>query len=785
MARERLYFQLFYHSFTRLRIAAHSGQLLSYQFILRSNVRVSRQAQQLNFDQDKTMVMPKIQVEVDGVDEALEKLTLGDTIGSVSPQDKSKIGVALSEMQGDTRVLHKHGYDDDLFKIEKHGTNFTHAQIRDFESHLDDKEEEAYAQGIIRQVEQSAATTTKAKAKTTKKRMATKLVKGKKNGTKEAAAPSPSPPEPKEELAFKDNEVLRILYENWNLPHSTTLPIVSPLASHRTPFEFYTKHNPDVSIIKTPRLSVTKLLVNNWCQMRDYYKVHAGSPRLKSTPAMEQGTAHHARLEEETHPLVDITDMLNFVSEKVATLKKQLKSKGKVPNTTQEVSSHAQDIDQSIQVVDELLTSSEEEVLANAWSHKVITRLFALLTNSQAREIPLHGYIDMNKSQIIEPHHGVEALNNSVLVSSIVDLFKFQNHSNPTDLTFITEMKNMMDFEFDKDKAGTKPMIDLTRFIPEAQKILSEYKESDNGLSLVISDVKTRSENTLPHFQSVIKGAKCQTYLYQKFFKVLTMDAEFTYHGLLENATRKKVDIDKPLSPIMVLQMLRLNPNLFYHDFIKLSRGKPIGFKPYDDEITTNKVNKGIAALGIEGFPRDDKAMAPQQHYDEYRFDLLFQNANEFSFTSPSTQSYLDELEKIESKSSNPFPYKHYMEPLLRTWQTPLTLRYLAARSAQLFNLFNNFVAESTTVEYHNALTQQVFEICQYFIQKQDLQLTIDVACDFWLGRVVPQFADSKLKCKSCEFKLKCIVGRGEAGELMNKRKMVGPKLREFVGQPI
>ena len=89
MARERLYFQLFYHSFTRLRIAAHSGQLLSYRFILRSNVRVSRQAQQLNFDQDKTMVMPKIQVEVDGVDEALEKLTLGDTIGSVSPQDKS------------------------------------------------------------------------------------------------------------------------------------------------------------------------------------------------------------------------------------------------------------------------------------------------------------------------------------------------------------------------------------------------------------------------------------------------------------------------------------------------------------------------------------------------------------------------------------------------------------------------------------------------------------------------------------------------------------------------
>ena len=113
-----------------------------------------------------------------------------------------------------------------------------------------------------------------------------------------SAAPSPSPPEPKEELAFKDNEVLRILYENWNLPHSTTLPIVSPLASHRTPFEFYTKHNPDVSIIKTPRLSVTKLLVNNWCQMRDYYKVHAGSPRLKSTPAMEQGTAHHARLED-------------------------------------------------------------------------------------------------------------------------------------------------------------------------------------------------------------------------------------------------------------------------------------------------------------------------------------------------------------------------------------------------------------------------------------------------------------------------------------------------------
>lgn len=70
--------------------------------------------------------------------------------------------------------------------------------------------------------------------------------------------------------------------------------------------------------------------------MREYYKVYAGSPRSPPTKAMEQGTLHHAILEEETHPLIDIMDMLMFVSEKAYSLKRELKAKAGLLNEGQE-----------------------------------------------------------------------------------------------------------------------------------------------------------------------------------------------------------------------------------------------------------------------------------------------------------------------------------------------------------------------------------------------------------------------------------------------------------------
>lgn len=774
--------QLFHNGFNRLGIA-YTGQFISYRFILRSNVRVSRKLQQLEFDQEKT-ITERMQVEIDGVDDAVNLLL---------HQGKKLNNDQSSEIQSDACVLHKRGYDDDLFKIEKQKSKFTHGQIRDFEAHLNDTEEEAYAQAIIRQVEQSAATATatKARAKTTKKR-STKLTntKTKKNVVKASTISSPSPlPSPQtaseDEFLFNKNESLRNIYNNWNLTHSENLPIVSPLLSNDTPFNFYTKHNADPSIIKAARLAATKLLVNNWCQMREYYKVYAGSPRSPPTKAMEQGTLHHAILEEETHPLIDIMDMLKFVSEKAYSLKRELKAKAGLLNEREENRSQRNsliidlDVGKAVKAIDEMLTISEEEKLANDWSHKVITRLFALLTNSQAREIPIHGYIDLNKLKFIESKDGVETLDNSVLVSAIVDLFKFGNHKDPTDLTFVTEMQNMMDFEFGKDQAGLKPVIDLTKFIPETQKILTEYNR-DGNLSLIISDVKTRSEDSLPPQKSVLNGARNQTFLYRKLFNGLTKNPQFTYRGLLENGVKRKLDIDKPLSPIMVLQMLRLNPHLFYNDFVKLSNGEPIGFEPFDEDVKLNKLNKSISVLKIERYTMD-KSVPP--HHDDFRFDLLFQNADEFSFTSPSNKLYLGELEQMESQSNQPFPYSHYMEPLLKTWQTPPTLRYLAARSAQLFHLFNNFTNDATTVEYHNAKTHEIFEICQYQYKEQEIQLELNLAFGFWFGKMLPKFADSKTKCRFCEFRLKCIVGRGEADDLIYKRKMVGPKLREFIGK--
>ncbi|KAI5967676.1 EXO5 [Candida margitis] len=731
-----------------------------------------------------------LKVEVEGACDSLGNLALEDTFGSsLTGGERGKKKKAKAISQGDdTRVLHKPGYDDDLFKIEKQRPKFTQAQIRDFEAHLNEKEKEAYAQAIIRQVQQSSETAAKnAEKKATKTRKTKSVTKSKKGGAK---ATSPSPLQTEDELLFANNESLSNIYDNWNLSHSANLPIVSPLPGDNIPFTFFSKHNADPTIIQSPRLSVTRILVNNWCQAREYYKIYSGSLRSPPSEAMEQGSRYHAALEEETHPSIDLSDLLTFVSQKADALKKALSGKTGKLKRRQKVPADAlskgQNGKEVVELLDEMKSVSQEDLLANEWSHKVISRLFALLTNAKAREIPIHGYINLNQAKFIEPRDGASALDNSVLVSAIVDLFQFKNHKDPTDLTFFTEMQNMMEFEFDKDRAGSKLMIDLTRFMPEAAKVLAEYNRNDN-LSLVISDVKTRSDNSVPYQQSVVAGAKVQTFLYRRFFDTLSKDAPFTYRGFIENAMKRNLDIDKPLSPFIVLQMLRLNHNLFYNDFVKLSNGEPLGFDPFDEDLKLNKLSQSLAGLKIEGSGLDSIPLgSASTKHDAFRFDLLFQNVNDFSFTTPSNQSYLNELDQLEpQQSKQQFPYSHYMKPLLKTWQTPPTLRYLAARSAQLLHLFNNFTDNLTTVEYHNALKHEVFEIRQYQYQEQDLQAEVDEASKFWLGKLVPQFADSKSKCNYCEFKLKCIVGRGEADDDMYKRKMVGPKVRQFIGQSV
>ncbi|KAG5420981.1 EXO5 [Candida metapsilosis] len=796
----------------------------------------------------------KMQVEVEGVDDALEKLdleklSLEDTVDGTeinpgkSGDESLQVG---AELVGDTRVLHRRGSDnnDDMFRIEKHGSK-SQQEIRQFEANLNDKEKEDYVKIITRdvvQVSTAKASATKSKAKTTKTKFTSKakstskakekLEKTKttkkskdqqtafiRNGDKTRyglasppasshqleAKESPQPEQegqceisPEDEPLFRDNMLLRNLYDTWGLPYSQNLPLVSPLPSSETPLKTYIESNLDPSTKKAVRkIAATKLLVNDWCQLRNAYTVHAGSPRTPPTPAMMRGTLHHAYLEEETHPSAHIERMLDFVSRKAQALQRELKAKAVAAGKDKSMGDeNVEDSQRALQLVNEMSTLSREESLANDWANKSIARMFALLTNSKAREIPIHSYMDMNQDRILEPPFDeVDAMNRSILISAIVDLFKFGNPKDPNDLTFVTELRNTLDFECDRDHLGAKPMIDLTKFIAETKRILSGY--NCENLSLIISDVKTRGQNSLPNQKSQMDGAKDQTMFYRKFFEILTKDVEFTYNGLITNAKFRYLDIDKPLSPIIVLQMLRLNPDLFYNDFVKLSNGEPIGMELFDEDVKEIKLRKSIEKLNLNTSIKGEEEQQQQQQQQklyhnsyEFRFDLLFQNPSEFSLICPSNESYLKELDEVgiqeakDSNTSTPFPYSHYLKPLLKTWKTPPTLRYLAARSSQFFNLFNNFINDSTTVEYHNYKNKQVFEIRHYKHSQQQLDFAVKEACNFWLGRTLPKLPDSKEKCTYCDFRAKCPFALGEADELSNKRKLVGARLRQFLNQP-
>lgn len=511
---------------------------------------------------------------------------------------------------------------------------------------------------------------------------------------------------------------------------SELLPLSKPPNVKETPFQFHSLHNENQSYISVPRLSVTKLLTDQWCELREYYNIYAGSPAVKSKQ-MSMGTNVHAGLEEDQYHFVDFTSFVMIVDkvflEKLLALREDFDIKA-------EVLAGEPDALTTYSLYESLLLGNTKECeMADEWLDKIVFRLYTLLLTSEAREVLVHGYLDMQKGAFINvSNENSNVAENLVLVSGVVDYLKITNKTDPRNYSFFDDVRSNLEVKY-PEADGTQ-FIDLTEFLDDLKLLIREHADQ---FTLEVADIKTRSWNRIPSQASVLRSSKLQVTYYRHLLGLLSGEATDgfnAYQMLIENAKRRGIDVDKPINLKFALLFLRRNYDLLYCDFKKLANGDPIGFDPYDHFMSENY----------------------NSQYLWYDFSLItdeLTNVNELSKNDPDNFDYL----KILSPE------------LCKSWKHPLTLRYFAARASQLYQLCAPFLGDNLRIEYHNALTHKCFSKIEYKYDTESLNSSINNAVSFWNGLRNPSVVEDIAKCKYCNFSSVCQIPNPEKSHLAGK----------------
>ena len=550
------------------------------------------------------------------------------------------------------------------------------------------------------------------------------------------------------------NQSLRKLYSNWHLNELDPLPLRSPI--FRTPFQFHSTYNVDQSYVSSPRLSVTKLLTGRWCELREYYTIYSESG-IVNTPAMTSGVSLHLDLELQLHVPTDTAGLIAKLEQITSRRVEEIRSIVEQIADPELYEVEAARLDK---FEDDCFGSIKESNLATEWTELILSRMFSLFTTSEAREVLVHGYVDLQNGCFnattekfdsnTKPTKTIPTSN--VLVSGVVDHFKLANPSSPTDLSLLQDINDYIEYEY-RDTINGSRIIDLSKFFENVPGLLK-----DSGFEIVTTDVKTRSFNRIPVQKSVLEAAKFQTFYYRKFLELLSQKEQphdFAYTCLLQNAANREIDVDKPINYTTIVNLLRKFPNLLYRDFVKLANGEPIGFAPYDTFVEQND-------------------------YDDYRIHEFLVNYEFDDIVSvldtKPTENIVHEL-----NSSDNFNYADLLTPeLLKAWKTPPTLRYFAARGAQFYQLCSGIIGDETTVEYHNSKTSRCFHINRYKYNQTDLDTQLNQACTFWNGSRDPQYVSDLNKCKHCDFNSKCLIPNHQAPQDFHRRQ-IGSKIYSFL----
>ncbi|MCH0628466.1 hypothetical protein JNB11_00535 [Kocuria palustris] len=483
------------------------------------------------------------------------------------------------------------------------------------------------------------------------------------------------------------NASCQALFDKWKLPPDALLPGQTPLDP--PPFEYFSTRNVNEDYIKSPRLAVTKLLTKRWCEAREYYTIYLGSPVVRNA-AMTKGTVHHTRLEDLTHKRVDTSKLRAYLRQLA-----ELAPEGNLA-----------------------LVNGAETSYGARWANQIIARLFLLFTTSTAREIMIHGWIDLENGKLCGPD-----VANAVPVNGVIDLVKLVNQENSRDWSMVEDVINQID--------SNNRLID---------GLLSQFEIAAKGhgdTKIVVTDVKTRPFSKAPDQPLVVEAAELQTLYYHRMLDTLSRDPQQTYRSLLANAESFGLDVDAPLSYVGLIEMLaKPEGDLLAHDLKLIANGELFGFSDYDNHV--------------------------------FKTDEVYDPSS--LVTTPEQLAQICEIHAIEP----------LLTPLLKPWKRAPTLRFLAARAAQMYHLCYKRMADTTTVEYHNSHTGHRFETQVISVSRNRLDEATAHALEFWRGARPPEYADTVAMCKNCTFAAKCRRPNGATAE-DEARLEVGRQLYKYL----
>lgn len=248
---------------------------------------------------------------------------------------------------------------------------------------------------------------------------------------------------------------------------------------------------------------------------------------------------------------------------------------------------------------------------------------------------------------------------------------------------------------------------DIKSIIAAATELVDRRKTT---LDAVIGDVKSRSTRTIPMHTNVLEAAKLQVMYYRNFMEALGREQESTYYKLIENAQLRNVNVDAPIALGKLLILAEIEPTIIT-DMRRMLNGEPIGFEPFDSYNRSKEVKS-------------------QYNYIEYK-----------------------------NKLSDSSTLKKYGEFLVN-WKTPVTIRYLAARTAQMYGILHPILSDRLILEFYFGSDR--FDVLSFKYNLSKLQTECTSSALFWFGKREPEPIEPNIKnitiyCKQCEYNTVCL----------------------------
>lgn len=324
-----------------------------------------------------------------------------------------------------------------------------------------------------------------------------------------------------------------------------------------------------------------------------------------------------------------------------------------------------------------------------------LVKMVNVFTDGEAREVLCHGYLNKKNCRLVEGPIDGEE---DILISGIVDhlILKLRN---------VPVSSNVLPLRLENTIVN-KNCDDIALVFEQLQRATPNLR---NQFEIIISDVKTRFMRKIPNQQSVLKATKLQVMYYRYFMGLLGQNPKDTYKKLLTNAERRGLDINRFIDPAKVLSMMAAD-DLIRMDMYRLKNGDSIGFEPFDQ----SELNISESAV-----------------YDMSDYHDMITDARV--------------IEK----------YSDFFEP----WAKPVTLRYFAARLAQMYHHLAPLLSNKLMVEYYyngDNFHNIIFEFDPEMLKASSLD-----SSRFWFGKrdiepISPNLKNFLTFCKYCDYESVC-----------------------------